>query len=313
MKHLDDFLNHITLQRRYSKRTAELYKDAVCRFYSSALGLDCGSGALVSGDGCITPGEELELISVSNIRSFIASGIDEGLSERSVNLRISALSSFCNYLVKGGVLKSNPVKKVYRPKEKRKLPDFYQKDIIARYIEEPYGEEYSDVRNRLIVIMLYATGMRRSEIVGLKLEDYDSARSLFRITGKGDKMREIPVIPFLSEKIALYLHTRMSSFPDCNNSSFFLTDRGETLYLGFVNNVVGKELAAFKGLGGKLTPHILRHSLATHLLNDGAGLSSIKEILGHSSLAATQVYTHNSFEQLKTIYITAHPRAKKRR
>ncbi|MEG0518456.1 MAG: tyrosine-type recombinase/integrase, partial [Bacteroidales bacterium] len=165
--------------------------------------------------------------------------------------------------------------------------------------------------NRLILLMLYTTGMRRAEIVNLKVESFDQGRRVLRITGKGDKEREIPIISFLYENILVYLQQRILVLKDVPNQSFFLTKKGETLYVQIVNSIVKQELAGLKGFSGKKSPHVLRHSFATHLLNGGADLNSIKEVLGHSSLAATQVYTHNSFEQLKKVYITAHPRAKK--
>jgi integrase/recombinase XerC len=167
------------------------------------------------------------------------------------------------------------------------------------------------MRDKLIVMLIYATGMRRQEVASLEVGMFDQGRKVFKIIGKGDKEREIPVVGTLFEKILLYLHKRKEEFDPEPCNAFFLTDKGAPLYLNFVNNVVKKELAGIKGLEGKISPHVLRHSFATHLLNDGADLNSIKEVLGHSSLAATQVYTHNSFEQLKKIYLTAHPRAKK--
>lgn len=300
--YLDDFIDYITVEKRYSNRTAELYRNAVESFYRY----------LFENELCNIPqDEQIDNLKALHIRSFVASGLEEGLNPRTVNLRLSALSSYCNWLVKHNVLKSNPVHKVYRPKEEKRLPEFYDKDVLWSYFAVEEKNDYKELRNRLIVMVLYAAGMRRSEVVSLKISDYDSSRSVFHISGKGGKEREIPVIPFLSERIILYLRKRNSSYPNCANDSFFLTDKGETLYLAFVNNIVKKELATLGKLGGKRSPHILRHSFATHLLNDGADLNSIKEVLGHSSLAATQVYTHNSFEQLKKIYITAHPRAKK--
>ena len=308
--YLNGFIEYILTQKRYSERTATLYKDAVARFYTYILPL-----------GAENTREQLEVLKPLHIRSFVMESLKGGLSPRTVNMRISALSSYCTYLVKHDLLDDNPVHKVYRPKESRRLPEFYKKEDLSGYINKTENTEckentgiennYSAMRDRMIVTLLYATGMRRAEAVNLKVQDYDRSRKLFRITGKGAKVREIPVIPFLSEKIELYLQTRKSSYPNCLSNSFFLTDKGAPLYLSFVNIVVKRELAALKGFGGKKSPHLLRHSLATHLLNAGADLNSIKEVLGHSSLAATQVYTHNSFEQLKKIYITAHPRAKK--
>ncbi len=304
----DKFIEHISSGKRYSQRTAALYRDAVERFYNAV----CRNGEGLSE----TPSEQMQIeaLTPGKIRMFVNVLMkDEKLSARTANLMISAMSSYCKWLVGQGKLEYNPVGRIYRPKDKKRLPDFYRKENIGAFLQKETEDTFEDVRNRLIVIMLYTTGMRRAELVSMKLEDYDRSRQVLRIMGKGKKEREIPVIGFLEEKILLYLQKRKSSFPDCTNNSFFLTGAGETLYPAFVNNTVRKELVALKGSIGKNTPHVLRHSFATHLLNDGADLNSIKAVLGHSSLAATQVYTHNSFEQLKKNYITAHPRAKKRR
>ena len=292
--YLDEFINYLRIQKRYSERTVTIYKGAVERFYS-----------------------RIDTLNSYGIREFIAASLNSGISERSVNLMLSALSSFCKFLMMKGLLESNPVSKVYRPKEKVRLPQFYGRDALEAYFSNSLKvmdpDSYSQWRNWTMMLLMYATGMRRAEVANLTLASYDTSRCLFKITGKGSKEREIPVGSSINEKILLYLQSRKSSFKDCSNNSFFLTDKGAPLYLSFVNEVVRKELVAFREFSGKKSPHILRHSFATHLLNDGAELNSIKEVLGHSSLAATQVYTHNSFEQLKKIYITAHPRAKKRR
>ena len=169
-----------------------------------------------------------------------------------------------------------------------------------------------EYRNGVMMLVLYATGMRRSEIVGLRRSDFDPGRKVFTVLGKGDKMREIPVPASVCQEILLYLERIRKEFPDVPvDGRFFLTDAGQPIYPELVNETVHEELDGVEGFTGRKSPHVLRHSLATHLLNRGADLNSIKEILGHSSLAATQVYTHNSFEQLKNTYLTAHPRAKK--
>ena len=318
---IDEYIEYLRVHRRYSERTVLLYSDAVERFFASALSpgnspTDSQAGSSTDDhapeDGADVR-QQLNMLTTPRIRGFVASNLKEGMSSRSVNLLLSGIGSYCRYLLKRGLLQSNPVAGVYRPKEKHRLPQFYTKDDLDAYLNSPVGDDYPSVRDRTMLLLLYSTGMRRAEVAGLKLQNLDLSRKVFKITGKGAKEREIPVIDCLYDKILLYLQTRKSSFKDCTDDSFFLTDRGRPLYLSFVNNVVKKELMTFKEFGGKKSPHILRHSLATHLLNDGAGLNSIKEVLGHSSLAATQVYTHNSFEQLKKIYITAHPRAKKRR
>ena len=313
----DRFIEHIVVGKRYSPRTAQVYRESLEEFYAVTFRVGDevekdkeAVGALL---GKITEQEQLSALTARSMNAFVMLSLKRGLSPQSVNNKISALSSYCKWLVKTGKLPFNPVNNIYRPKTEKRIPEFYSKESLDDYLNRPWGESYPEMRDKLLVTTLYLTGMRRAEVVSLVLSSYDSARNVFRITGKGGKEREIPVIPFLEEKILLYLQTRKSSFADCSNDSFFLTDKGETISLLFVNNTVRKELAVLKDMVGRKTPHKLRHSFATHLLNNGADLNSIKEVLGHSSLAATQVYTHNSFEQLKKIYITAHPRAKKRR
>lgn len=296
----ENFIQYLKVERRYSPRTVSLYDEAVSDFYAWLEEPEC-------------PPEEM---TPQNVRSFIARGLDNGLSARTMNLRLSALSTWCGWLLRQGLLESNPVAKVPRPKQDRKLPVFYTEKAIDNYFDESrrrveeHPENFALLRNRMMMVVLYATGMRRAELCALKITDFDAGRQLFRVLGKGDKLREIPVPALLCQEISLYLEKMGEAYPDNPEGKFFLTDKGAPLYLAFADNVVKSELAGVEGFTGKKSPHVLRHSLATHLLNRGADLNSIKEILGHSSLAATQVYTHNSFEQLKKTYLTAHPRAK---
>ena len=209
------------------------------------------------------------------------------------------------------MLPSNPVKEVTRPKEKKRLPSFFTPEALKQYFDSPVADDYASVRNRLIVTMLFDTGLRRAEAASLRTGDIDLSRRTISIIGKGNKQRFIPIVDSLCEKIGDYLVVRkafLEEKPD--TEAFFLTDKGGPAYVEFVNRIVKNELSSIKGISGKKTPHTLRHSFATALLNNGADLNSIKEVLGHSSLAATEVYTHNSFEKLKEIYKSAHPRAK---
>lgn len=306
MKIIDSFIDWLGVQKRYSPRTLVLYRGAVDEFYAHMF-----------PEGEIEVGEEMSVLTPLNIRGFIASGLEGGLSARTMNLKLSALSSYCSYLMKQGLIPSNPVKKVFRPKEEKKLPEFYTEKAMGNYfksmtedIEEEGEEPFSVLRNRTILLLLYTSGMRRAELCGLKITDFDPERSVIRVLGKGDKLREIPIPDLICQELLLYLKRINREFPGNTEGYFFLTDKGRPLYPAFVNNVVKKELEKVEGFTGRKSPHLLRHSLATHLLNRGADLNSIKEILGHSSLAATQIYTHNSFEQLKNAYLTAHPRAK---
>ena len=310
---IDSFIEYLGVQKRYSPRTVQLYRESVLNYYMYIYGVE-NFQALEkevkeekdSGEYSIEKN-----LSTLNLRGFIVDSMEDGIGARSVNLRLSALSGYCRFLMGLGVLNENPVKGVPRPKEEKRLPNFYKKDILEEYCCARLPQEYPQLRDRLIVLLLYATGMRRQEMVDLTVERVDLSRRVIKVIGKGDKEREIPVVAALCEIILLYLHKRSKEFAFDTTNAFFLTNKGAPIYLNFVNNVVKKELAGLDGFEGKISPHVLRHSFATHLLNGGAELNSIKEVLGHSSLAATQVYTHNSFEQLKQIYLTAHPRAKK--
>ena len=294
--------------RRYSPRTVTLYRQALEDF--QAWG------------GDLIP---------SRIREYEAHLMERGLKPRTVHLHMSALSGYCNFLMKEGVLSSNPARGVKRPKMEKRLPEYYTEKSMAEYLEasahsagkeelevlqslkpgEKLADElYNRRLRRLIISLLYATGIRRAELIGLQMKSVDSARQTLRVRGKGDKMREIPLIPSVLEEISLYLQAAKSMELDCAPESPLLkTEKGKPLYPAFVDRAVKTELDGY-GITGRKSPHVLRHSLATALLDEGADLNAIKEMLGHSSLAATEVYTHNSIERLKAQYMNAHPRAK---
>ena len=303
---LDDFIEYLSVQKRYSPRTAALYRDSIEEFYAFIF---------PEGEAGLDEDDRLEVLRTANVRGFIAQGLERGISPRTMNLKLSSLSSYCTFLVKREKLSSNPVKKVFRPKEDRKLPQFYTEKSIDNYFEKSLAslrenDDMQKLRNRTMMLVLYSSGMRRAELCSLKIGDFDPRRRVFRVTGKGDKTREIPIPDLICQELLLYLERFKKEFPDNPEGWFFLTNRGGAPYLAFVNNVVKEELSSVEGFTGRKAPHALRHSLATHLLNRGADLNTIKEILGHSSIAATQIYTHNSFEKLKETYLTAHPRAK---
>ena len=305
---IDRYIAYIRDVRRYSPRTQELYREALEDF-------EAWGGDLIP----------------SRLREYEAHLMERGLKPRTVHLHMSALSGYCNFLMKEGVLSSNPVRGIKRPKMEKRLPEYYTEKSLAEYLEasahgagkeelevleslkpgEKLADElYNRRLRRLIVSLLYATGIRRAELIGLQLRSVDSARQTLRVRGKGDKMREIPLIPSVLEEISLYLQAVKSMELDCTPESPLLrTVKGKPLYPAFVDRAVKTELDGY-GITGRKSPHVLRHSLATALLDEGADLNAIKQMLGHSSLAATEVYTHNSVERLKAQYMNAHPRAK---
>lgn len=244
------------------------------------------------------------------LRSYMAASVKAGMSAATVNRRLSSVSGLCRMAVKFGLIKSNPVLAVKHLKQPVRLPSFYTEESVSGYIDNNQigeGATVSESRDRLIVVLLYSTGIRRAELISLKVEDADLSRKILRVMGKGGKMREIPLTDEVCEKILLYLR-KVGAKP---GMPLFATDSGKPLYPAFVNRVIKRQLTDFGGFTGKRSPHVLRHTIATHLLNRGADINAIKEMLGHASLSTTQIYTHNSFDQLKKTYLTAHPRAKK--
>ena len=322
MSLIDKYLIYIRSLRRYSVRTVELYA-YVLNDYVSAF--------IDDEDSAET--DVISLLNPSLIRTYEVRLMDERkMSSKTVNLHLSVLSSFCRYLIKENYLNSNPVTLVTRPKIEKRVPQFFHKEAMLEYfmrtdycmtrneldafIAEPFTETgksaYDKRLARLIVHILYSLGIRRSELIGMRIEDVDFGRKVVKISGKGDKERKIPLIPSLSEEILLYLEAveALCGRERSLKEPLLVTYRCRPVYPVYVDGVVKKELGDSKDFAGRKSPHVLRHSIATELLNEGADLNSIKEMLGHSSLATTQIYTHSSIARLKDIYKQAHPRAK---
>ncbi len=305
---IDKYMKYVASVRRYSPRTCAIYEDSLRQFCRFA---DAGTDKIL-----------LESLIPNIIRGYEVSLLGRSMKARTVNLHVSVLSGFCRFLMKEGLLASNPVKLVKRPKMEKRLPSFFREEDMAGYFSrtEVYVSEIPDTDtrsyyrrfSRAVISTLYNTGIRRSELVGLRRGDVDFSRKVMRVRGKGDKMREIPLLDSYCKEISLYLQS-VDSMIDGEwtmSSPLFVTAKGQALYPELVDRTVRRELENSEGFSGKKSPHVLRHTVATELLDDGADLNSIKEFLGHSSLAATQVYTHNSIEKLKNVYESAHPRAK---
>lgn len=314
---IDSYIAYIRDVRRYSARTQDIYAASLEQFRNF---VEASSDEELTAS--LTP---------SLIRSYEVMLMDSmGNSPRTVNLHLSVLSGFCRWLLAAGLLKSNPVKLVSRPKQPGRLPDFYRREALEKYLERTaaYGSEetlqlitgtdevsrgvYEHRLRRLIVVLLYSTGIRRSELISLTVGSVDMGRGVMHVRGKGDKMREIPLLPSLCEEISLYSRSRvlLTGRERTAGEPLLQTFKGGKLYPVFVDRAVKEELGQEEMITGRKSPHVLRHTLATELLDEGSDLNSIKELLGHSSLAATQVYTHNSVEKLKSVYMNAHPRAK---
>lgn len=306
---IEQYLAYLGGVRRYSPRTQEVYRDVLKRFEDS--------------------GEQL---TPTGIRNYEVSLLDaKGDSARTVDLHLSVLSGYCRWAMRKGLMDSNPVRLVPKPKQEKRLPVFYREADMKEYFASTAAnadaeqlefmkslptddatakELYSRRLRRLIVSMLYGTGLRRSELISLNRSSVDFSRKVLSVRGKGDKMREIPLTSSLCQEISLYLSAAAWMLGDGSSATPLLrTPSGGRLYPVFCDRAVKQELGG--EVTGQKSPHILRHTLATELLEGGADLNSIKELLGHSSLAATQVYTHNSIERLRSEYNKAHPRANK--
>ena len=295
MSHKESFLKYLQIEKRYSVHTVRSYLNDLDQFYSflSSLGLPEDPVAVTSYD----------------IRAWIVSMLDNNYSAISVHRKISCLRVFFRYLRKEGIIKNDPLEKVVLPKRKKSLPVFIEEEAMTQLLDNfSFGDGFAGLRNRTIIEFLYLTGMRRSELIGLKDNDVDLSEGSVKVTGKRNKQRIIPLVKPFIKRLEEYIKVRNENIQTENNGWFFITNSGNKLYDKYVYNTVNSYLAMVTTIEKK-SPHVLRHTFATHMLNRGADLNSIKELLGHANLSATQIYTHNTFEKLKKVYKQAHPRA----
>jgi len=242
------------------------------------------------------------------IRSWIVSLMDQKIAPRTVNHKITVLRSFYRYLLRQKIVSQNPMLKVQAPKMSKRLTVFVEKDSMDKLLDNiDFGDDFEGARNQLIIEMFYATGIRLAELIGLKEKNVDLYNNTIKVLGKRNKERIIPFADTLNGKIKLYQNLRsQNNIPQ--QDYFFVTEKGNKLYEKLVYRIINSYLSLVTTIE-KRSPHVLRHTFATHMLNNGADINAIKELLGHSSLAATQVYTHNTVEKLKNIHKQAHPKA----
>jgi integrase/recombinase XerC len=295
MRHKESFLQYLQTEKRYSPHTVRAYLNDLDQFFSYLSTLNSK----------VDP----QVITSHDIRSWIVKMLNEGYSTVSVHRKISCLRVFYRFLRKEGVVRHDPLEKVVLPKLKKRLPVFVREEALDKLLDEyDFGDDYRGLLNRTIIEMLYVTGMRRSELTGLKNSDVDLTGATVKVTGKRNKQRIIPLVRSFTSRLEEFIRLRDKSLGTGSDGWLFVTAKGNKLYDKYVYNVVRSYLAMVTTIEKK-SPHILRHTFATHMLNRGADLNSIKEFLGHANLSATQIYTHNTFEKLKKIYKQAHPRA----
>jgi integrase/recombinase XerC len=290
---IQNFLQYISNEKRYSGHTITAYQSDIQSFSEYLI--------------AVYDIKNLSDASPQMIRSWVASLKEGGLNTNSINRKISALKSFYKFLLKKGEILANPTQKIHLLKKAEKLPVYIEKGQLKSYLEAGISEDnFSAVRNKLIVELLYVTGMRQGELIGLKHDAIDFANKMLKVHGKRNKERIIPLSDSTIDELSTYISLKKKTF-DITHDWLIITDRGLKAYPKFIYRVVNRQLEGYTST--KKSPHILRHSFATHMLNNGADLNNIKELLGHSNLSATQIYTHNTIEQLKKIYNNAHPRA----
>lgn len=297
LTHYETFFNYLELEKNYSEHTITAYRTDLLAFADFIAGT--------------YDEEDLKEVNYSQVRSWIVKLVEEGFSNTSINRKISSLKSYYRYLQKTKQLESSPLAKHKALKAPRKLQVPFSEAEVEAAIESFPVEGFEELRNKLMIELFYSTGIRRSELINIKLQDVDISRQSLKVLGKGSKDRFIPLLPAVLRTLEAYLPERKGVVNSGSQSYLFLTARGVKIYDSLVYRTINNY---FRGVSSKLkkSPHILRHSFATHLLNQGAHLNAVKDLLGHSSLAATQVYTHNSMAELNRVYKSAHPRNRKK-
>lgn len=292
---LASFLKYLKVEKGYSAHTVRSYGDDVKQFL-----LYCGLDPENDHPWKLTHRQ---------VRHWLSSIISKDISPRSANRKLSSLRAFYRYLLREGVVKTNPLTRITPPKSGKRLPSFVGEGEMNLLLDpEHFNDDFIGFRDRLMLGMIYYTGIRLSEVVGMTIDKIDFSSQSIKVIGKGNKERVLPIHPELKKLISQYLSFRDEIKLNKVEKSLFLTKKGKPIYPKLVYRIVKANLSKVTTLEKK-SPHVLRHTFATHLLNNGAELNAIKELLGHANLSATQIYTHSSFEKLKKVYKQAHPRA----
>jgi integrase/recombinase XerC len=297
----DNFINYIRFEKRYSPHTVIAYRTDLEQFHEF-LSQQYGISDIID-------------VNHAMIRSWLVFLMEKQNSPRSINRKITTLKSFYKFLIKEGIISQNPIRKIITPRTSKRLPVFVEKERMDILLDEiDFGEGFHALRDRMILEMFYATGMRLSELVNLKESDIDFHYSSIKVLGKRNKERLIPFSDKFGKLLKTYIHARrdaingVSATDGASTVTLFFTGSGRKMYPKMVYRIVNAYLGQVTTIEKK-SPHVLRHTFATHLLNNGAELNAVKELLGHANLSATQVYTHITIEKLKKIYQQAHPKA----
>ncbi len=294
-QNIRSFLDYLKFQKRYSQHTIISYQNDLSGFFNYLR----------------THFDEslLNNVKPAFIRTWLAQLKSEGISSKTINRKISSLKSFFKYQLKQGLIEVSPVTTIISPKVGKRLPQFVEKkdiDTLFEHVEFP--DNWTGRTDRLLLQILYNTGIRQAELIGLKESQVDRINCAIKVLGKGSKERIIPVSTSLMQEMNTYIEEKKKQFLEKEAVILLVNEKGKKLYPKYVYNVAKKYLTLVTTISKK-SPHIFRHTFATHLTNNGADLNAVKELLGHSSLAATQIYTHSTIEKLKDVYKNAHPKA----
>ena len=291
-RHIDSFFDYLTYEKKYSAHTITSYKNDISQFLEF---INPNKEDFSSSD-----------INYQQIRAWVASLIKDKIAARSVNRKLSSLKSFFKYLQRQQIIDVNPMAKISGPKTPKRLPVFVdEQQMTDLFLEIHFEDGFVGLRDRLILDLLYQTGIRRSELTHLKELDVDTYNSTIKVLGKRNKERIIPISLNLKRNLETYLTVKKEQ--NLSNPMLLVSEKGHTLSEQKVYTLVKKYLSQVTTIQKK-SPHVLRHTFATHLLNNGADINAVKDLLGHANLSATQVYTHNTIEKLKKSYKQAHPR-----
>jgi len=293
---IQSFLDYLKFERRYSAHTIRSYQDDL-RQFGEYLKKDYDEILIVKTDHV-------------TVRSWLAQLKENDISAKSINRKISSLKSFFKYHLKAGTITQSPMGKIISPKISKRLPVFIKEEDTSKLINASLiaTEDWKSLNTHLLVSLFYGTGMRLSELVNLKENQVDFSRRQLKVLGKGNKERIIPVTAELLKVVKEYIQQKKKEF-EHSADTLLVTEKGKKMYSKYAYLLVNAVLNDNVKTLDKKSPHVLRHTFATHLMNNGANLNAVKELLGHSSLAATQVYTHNTIEKLKNVYKKAHPKA----
>jgi len=302
LEYVDAFLRHLKLERNYSPCTLASYEDDLRNFLEFLSRQEDGARGISPAD-----------VNRQLLRAFLRELLGQGYAKRSIARKLACLRSFFRYMKKTGVVQASPMATIVSPKLDRRLPQFLDEDTMHRLMDQPDRATPEGMRDRALLELLYSTGIRLGELIGLNLQDMEMGSGTIRVVGKGNKQRIIPFGRPAARALAEYLAVRSQLAKGAERGALstepvFLTVRGKRMNPKGVNVLVGKYISRVSEIEKK-SPHVIRHTFATHMLDRGADLQAVKELLGHESLSTTQIYTHVSVDRLKSIYSRAHPKA----